>query len=212
MVIWTTPDSGVLPPGAQRDGRGAPERVRIGRFEAVRDRRTVAGKDVVTYSVPTSGGSVVVACHAARGTSSATLDDCERAASTLRLARLRAIPLDALAAEDRRLAPVLLRLSERRSADRLILSGAQTPAGQSYRANMIRVAYQDARRSLEAMPPAGAVAAREEMRRGLKRVEDSYRALVAAADKRALAGYDAARRRVDQAEADFGRMLARRAR
>ncbi len=211
MVVWTTPAAGVLPAGVPQGGRGPTEAVRVGRFEAVRDRRTAAGKEVVTYSVPTTGGSVIVACHAVLP-SPAALDDCERVASTLRLARLRAVSLEAVTAEDRRLAGVLGRLAARRSADRLILSNAQDPAGQTYRANLIRVAYGDARRSLEAMPAAGATGRREEMKRGLQRVEDSYRSLVSAIDRRAPAGYDSARRQVDRAEAEFARMLTRRPR
>jgi hypothetical protein len=208
LVAWRAEGSSILPIGPPRSGQAADEPVRIGRFQAIRHRSSGPAGEVVTYSLPTDRGTAAVACHAPRGGSTAILASCERVVSTLRLSGMHPISLQAVAAEDGRIAATLQALSERRSADRAILAGAQTPGGQSFRAQQIQIDFRDARRSLEGTAAGHGLPSRRGLIAALRQAESAYGALVAAVEERSTPEYDAARRQVDRAEAALARLLA----
>ena len=199
-------------PSGMTAPREIAEPVRLGRYDGYRHRglRTRGSTSRVTvYSIPTTGGAAVLACHAPPAAARGFLPTCERVASTIHLRGLRTMPLSVLLAERRRLARAVAKLRRRRAAGRRRLAAARTPSRQAREARALQAAYSDARRSFveldaAAEPPGW----KARVLTAVKRIEGAYRRLARAAARRSRSGYARGGRSVNRSEAVLARVVA----
>ncbi|HEX4344349.1 MAG TPA: hypothetical protein VHZ31_02190, partial [Solirubrobacteraceae bacterium] len=206
-VVKDAVGSDLLPAGLRkRLPATAPkgEPVLLGDTQALRYAQLDVGgyADALTlYAVPTSDGSVVVACHAPAG-SAAFFDDCARSAATLaldglpslRLDGARALPLGPSPSYGRRVATAIGTLDRAVRAGAAHLRQARTARGQATVARALAASVTRVASGLQ----AGSVSARD--REGHDALVGAIRALgtrygqlaTAAADGSASAYGDAA--------------------
>ncbi|MBD0282201.1 MAG: protein kinase [Thermoleophilaceae bacterium] len=138
----------------QRDGQGRTP-VRLGslyawRYAGLRPRPHLMG---AAYVVPTTAGAVLLVCHASRNEAGVRLDECGRAATTLRIRGERPRPLSGLGRWKERLIDVIATLRLSRSEAQRRLAAADRPRGQARAATALKVSYLRAAGSLEGLPP-----------------------------------------------------------
>ena len=155
------------------------------------------------YVAPTSEGVATVGCHAPEDAAGGFMADCERLASSLRLATdTRAFPLGPSDEYASRVRSAMRTLNQRRGPARRELAGARTPARQAAAAaslaRLTRAAAADVDPSGEdpaVQEPGGTLAT------SLRRTASAYDRLAAAARRSDRAGYREARADVRRSEA-----------
>jgi hypothetical protein len=193
--LTVTLDDGDIPAEQRTDP------VRLGRLDAWRD--TSEAPALVRYVAPTSAGKLVIACEASPAAGRITLRLCERAASTLRLGTISALPLPGVV-EEPGVRAAVGRLSAARAAGRRRLARARRPGGQREGAAALARAHERGARKLAGLPEAEpiATAARE--------AAGAYRALARAAGSASRRRWNAARRTVHRKDARLAEALAAR--
>jgi hypothetical protein len=134
----------------QREGDGRTQ-VRLGglyawRYAGLRPRPTLVGTG---YVVPTSGGAVLLMCHASKDEARVRLTECGRAATTLVVRGDRPRQLSSVDRSRERLIRVTATLRSSRSEGRRRLEAADLAPGQVRAATSLKRAYQRAARSLD---------------------------------------------------------------
>jgi len=174
--------------------------VKLGALEAWRTRGPAeAGKGTeVRYVIPTRDGKVEVTCAAPAD----LLAICERAASTLRLGSVTAVPLATVVEQAERWTLVAGRLRVDRRAALRRLAGARLPAGQSMVADALAQVHERAARRFAALPGGEAAAA------AARRTAAAYGALAAAARRGDSGRWNAARAQVREREAELADAVA----
>jgi hypothetical protein len=175
--------------------------VQLGRLSAWRD--TSGAPEVIRYVAPTTAGKLVIACEASPGAARTTLRVCERAASTLRLGAVRALPLPGVVDEPGVRAAVG-RLNAARAAGRRRLARARRPGDQRAAAGALARAHERAARRFSGVADAAPIAA------AARKAADGYRALARAADTGNGARWSAAREAVRREDAALAEAIAAR--
>jgi hypothetical protein len=186
----------------ERAEQGTP--VRLGRLEAWREPGAdVAGaRAAVRYVIPTETGKLVAICRADSPAAAATLEACERVASTLRLRSATGLPIAAVVAQQDRWQSELTLLDTERAAARRNLARAERPAGQRLAAEALERLHIRAAVRFESMPGGEAVAA------AARQTAASYRALARAADGESSLQFNAAREQIRRSEASLRQAIA----
>ena len=129
--------------------------VDLGSMQALRYRRLRAsGSDlaVTLYAAPTARGSFTIACYTpAASEAPETGDDCEAAATTVRLTSPRPYDLAPDRGYATKLRPVLTRLDRERRALRMMLRAARRRATQAARARELAAWVDRAARAMRAL-------------------------------------------------------------
>jgi serine/threonine-protein kinase len=199
------------PPGDRRSGLSAElveedmragldaEPVRLGALEAWRedDPDPPGYRAAVRYLVPTEAGTLVIRCQASLRAESGLLSTCERAASTVRLRRGRALPLSARATTRQRIVLAITGLERRVARAHKRLAAAERPAGQALMAEVLARAHQRSSDRLEALASGDPAIAL------LDGAALAYRELAAAAAARDRAEWNAARAAVRERQAEL---------
>ena len=199
----------LLPPGlARRLSRpaGGGERVRLGRYEAVRHQGLhvdgVPGT-ITLFGIPTHSGVTTIACVLPDGAESAA-SDCDRVASSVRVLDADAYAVapqreygDAVNAALAALAP-----ARRKALD--ALRAAKTPKEQAAAAAAAERAYAGTRRRLSGLDvsPVDAVA-HKTIVRAAERTADGFRAMRVAARAKRRSAFDNGRRLALSGESAF---------
>ena len=171
--------------------------VRLGQLDMWRDR----GARLVSYSAPTTAGTLVASCEAASGAARNTLRLCERSISTLRLQGATVLPLSGVVAEPGFRAAAT-RLRRDRRTGRVMLARANTPGLQrKAAAAMARTYKASARRLAETSGGANAASA-------ARRAASAYARLATAAAADSKRRWRAAAKSVRRAEAELAKQLA----
>jgi len=186
----------------ERAEQGTP--VRLGRLEAWREPGAdVAGaRAAVRYVIPTESGKLVATCRADSPAAAATLEACERVASTLRLRSATGLPIAAVVAQQDRWQSEVTLLDTERAAARRNLARAERPAGQRLAAEALERLHVRAAVRFESMPGGQAVAA------AARQTAASYRALARAADGESSLQFNAAREQIRRSEASLRQAIA----
>jgi hypothetical protein len=186
----------------ERAEQGTP--VRLGRLEAWRepDADVAGARAAVRYVIPTETGKLVATCRAGSPSAGATLETCERVASTLRLRSATGLPIAAVVAQQDRWQTEVTLLDKERAAARRNLARAELPAGQRLAAEALERLHIRAAVRFESMPGGEAVAA------AARQTAASYRALARAADGESSLQFDAARARIRRSEASLRQAIA----
>jgi hypothetical protein len=191
-----------------RDGRRTP--VRLGgldawRYAGLQPRPALVGTG---YLVPTSGGGVVLICHAPR-TSRAHLAECERAATTLVVRGERPLGLPSVDESRERLTEVIARLRASRAEGRRRLAAAELAPGQARAAASLERSHRRAARSLDRISPLADGRSLEALSAALRAAADAYGRLAAAATATSRSSYQGAAHAVIREEEALDRELAR---
>ena len=165
-------------------GGGSP--VRLGDLQALRYRRLhPSGSDrvVTLYAVATARGSFTVACYAPAASSSPGTDDnCEGAATTLRLTSPRPYDLAPDPGYATKLRRVLARLDRDRRARRMMLRAARSRSGQAVRARQLATAAGQAARDVRTLVVSARDRdAHDRLVHGLAATREGYERMSAAA-------------------------------
>jgi serine/threonine protein kinase len=216
LVAARTGASGpaLLPAGlAKRLTRpaGGGERVRLGRYEAVRHQGLhVAGVPgtITLYGIPTSAGVTTIACVVPEGAEGAA-SDCDRVASSVRVLKGDAYPVAPRRAYGGGLNAALGALAPARREALDALRAARTPKDQAAAAGAAEQAYARTRRRLSGLDvsPIDAVAHRNILR-AAARTADGYQKLQAAARAKRSTAFDDGRRLALSGEAAFAGAIA----
>jgi hypothetical protein len=190
---------------------GAPDRVRLGDFQAYRYtglRPRGSDGPLTVYAVPTSAGVLAIACRPPAAGGETFMRDCERAATTLKSSGAEPV---ALGANERYAAAVtaaVRRLDRARRTGRGQLADARTPGRQANAAGSLASAYAGAERALRRLEPTPADAdAHRALVAAVADTKVGYERLRTAADRNRRAAYAAAARRVRAGEREIGRAL-----
>ena len=170
--------------------------VRIGSLDMWRDVSATPG--AVRYTLPTSRGALSISCE---GTP-ATLAQCERSISTLRLDSARALPLAGVTPKPG-LRAALSRYSRERARGRAALARARTPKAQRSAAAALAQSGRRAARRLSGFEDADRVAD------AVSGTASAYTALAGAATSGKKARWHEAVERVRRAESALAVQLRR---
>lgn len=183
-----SPDSSLLPASFTRrlpDTLKRDDTVRLGRYEAYRyTGLTPKGTslNVVAYAIPSSTGSVAVACYSQGSPPAGFLARCEQVASTLRVNGIQALSLGPSANYASAIATSLGRLSTERARLANRLRGAHTQGGESTTAYQLAAAYTAAAKAIKKVsPPPDATAVQASVVSSLQQVAAAYGHMGAAA-------------------------------
>jgi hypothetical protein len=196
--------------GVQHAGEGR-TRVRLGKVLAWRYAGLRPGPRLVGtgYLVPTTGGAVVMLCHAAKHQDRARLAQCARSATTLVVAGERSRELPSVDRSRQQLIGVIARLRSSRSAGRRRLAAAELAPGQIRAAISLKVSHQRAARSVEQIPPLENGHSLGDMATALRAAAAAYGRLAVAAAVGSASTYREAGRAVAREEEAMRRELAR---
>jgi hypothetical protein len=175
--------------------------VRLGRLDAWRD--TSEAPALIRYLVPTSAGTLEIACEASPDATPLTLRACERAASTLRLGTIRALSLPGVV-EEPGVRAAVERLSAARATARRRLALARRPSGQRDAAAALARVHDRAARKLADVPEAAPIAA------AARDAAVAYRRLARTAGTRFSRRWNLARKAVRRREAALADAIAAR--
>jgi hypothetical protein len=182
----------------------APQTVRVAGGPAYRYpdmRLRSSGLRLSAYVLPTTKGADVVACHAPADTD-AFDRACERAAGTLRATSGKVLPLGPSQAYADGLSAAMRRLDRTRVPAREALKRSSGYRAQATQARRLETAFANARARVGRLtPPAGTEASHRRVRKALGEASQAYTRLRQAALDKAKPRFDAARTRVEGAEA-----------
>jgi Protein kinase domain len=169
-----------------RDELGASEErteVHLGRLQAWRYEGLRLGTGLVgtAYLAPTTGGPLLVLCHARQAGATPRLMECERMAATIALRGERPVPLSSVDTRDERIDLAMTTLRRDRRTTRRRLARAKLAGDQAKAARAVEQGYRRAARNLEAALPASDSDAYEELVASLEATADAYRELARAA-------------------------------
>jgi Protein kinase domain len=186
-------------------GLPAPTPVRLGSADAYRysdlQVRGLAGT-VTLYAVPTSAGTVTIACWSSSAAASSFQADCGQVAATLRLVGATAYSLGPSTAYDRQLSLTFDRLRADTTGPLSALHAASTPAAQAAAARQLARAYTAAAQSLGGVTVSPLLRdAQGEIVGALTRLSAAYAQAAAAAGSGSSTAYNRARQAVDSAQA-----------
>jgi hypothetical protein len=173
-------------------------RVRLGGAQAYRYVGVPlpdGSKAATIFASPTDDGVVTVVCQGARPS---VLDECERAAATLRLSgAATSLPLGPREEYAKPIASALSRLVRDRRAAERGLASAKTRKGQASNATTVAAAYRRAAHAVAAAP-AGPLERRagRSLQRSLAKVAHDYDAMASAARRADRSAYGRARTHV----------------
>jgi hypothetical protein len=173
--------------------------VKLGRLDAWRD--TSKAPALIRYLTPSTAGTLDIACEASPGASRLTLRACERAASTLHLGPIRALPLPGVV-EEPGVRAAIQRLSAERATARRRLARARRPSGQRDAAAALARVHDRAARRLADVPEAVAIAA------AARDTAAAYRRLARTAGTRSSRRWNGARQAVRRREAALSEAIA----
>jgi serine/threonine protein kinase len=190
---------------------GAPDRVRLGDFQAYRYTglrpRGLDGQ-VTVYVAPTSAGVLAVACRPPSAGGEGFARDCERAATTLKSGGAEPLPLGADERYAAAVSAAVTRLDRARASGRRRLANERTPGRQANAAGALAGAYATAERALRRVRPMPADAdAHRALLAAVASTRVGYEQLAEAADRGRRAAYAAASRRVRTGEREIARRL-----
>ncbi len=185
----------------------AREAVRVGSLTAWRYHGLRSGTDGVAtaYLAPTTGGMLVVVCHAARRQ---LLRKCNQAVGTVKLEGAQPRPLTSLDPGGERLVQVMGTLAARRSRARERLADAELARGQAEAARALRWSYERAAKALAWRSPLEPVGSFDELSASLRRTAAAYAGVARAAQRSQSSRYQAAVRAVGRQERAVYRTLA----
>jgi serine/threonine protein kinase len=179
-------------------GEIAPDNVRtevqLGRLQAWRYEGLTLRRDLVAtaYLAPTTGGSLLILCHAGPRDAATYLPDCERMAATITLRGERPLPLSEVDSRDEQLESAMTSLSRDRRAARQRLARAELADGQAGVARDLQRAYDRTAQRVEGILTTDGSAAYEELVGALTATADAYGKLAAAAAETDRSRYRAA--------------------
>jgi hypothetical protein len=156
--------------------------------------------------VPTSAGTIALACVASRSLWSVA-NDCAVGVQRVALDGARAFAPHADLALRLRLPAVIAALDAQRVSDRRALRSTRTARGQARAATRLAAAHDSAARRLA--PAAAAEGASADTVAALERVATAYRDLAVSARRERPAAFARARRDVRSADAELAAALAR---
>jgi serine/threonine protein kinase len=179
-------------------GEIAPDNVRtevqLGRLQAWRYEGLTLRRDLVAtaYLAPTTGGSLLILCHAGPREAATYLPECERMAATITLRGERPLPLSEVDSRDEHLESAMTSLSRDRRAARQRLARAELADGQAGVARDLQRAYDRTAQRVEGILTTDGSAAYEELVGALTATADAYGELAAAAAETDRSRYQAA--------------------
>jgi hypothetical protein len=194
----------------QREGDGRTQ-VRLGglyawRYAGLRPRPQLVG---IGYVVPTTGGAVLLMCHASMEEARVRLAECGRAATTLVVRGDRPRQLSAVDRSRERLIRMIGTLGSSRSEGRRRLAAADLAPGQVRAATSLKRTYQRAARSLDHMPALENGDSLGSLSAASRAAAAAYGRLARAATRSRPSGYRKASHAVVREEAAVRRELAR---
>ena len=210
MVLGTVPSPAALEPFfAYAGGEDiAREAVRLGPLRAWRYSGLRAGADAATaYVAPTTGGLLVVACHAGGAAGPRLLRQCNRAVGTVAVDGVRSTSLASLDTGGDRLAEVIQTLTARRSRARERLAEADLARGQAKAARALAWSYEAAAAELAQRSPLEPVGSFAGVSASLRRTAAAYARVARAAERSQRLAYQAAVRAVARSERAVMRAL-----
>ena len=157
--------------------------VRLGELQAWRYEGLTPRPDVVAtaYLAPTTGGTLLIRCHAGPQNAATSLAECERMAATIGLRGERPLPLSTIDSRDEELAAAMTSLSRDRDAGRQRLARAELARGQAGVARDLERAYDRAARRVGQILTTNATASYQELTGALTATADAYGQLAVAA-------------------------------
>jgi hypothetical protein len=173
--------------------------IRLGKLDAWRD--TSKAPALTRYLAPTTAGTLEIACEASPAAGRLTLGACERAASTLRLGTIRALPLPGVV-EEPGVRAAIQRVSAERATARRRLARARRPSGQRDAAAALARVHDRAARGLADVPEAAPMAA------AARDTAAAYRRLARTAGTRSGRRGNEARKAVRRREAALADAIA----
>jgi serine/threonine protein kinase len=189
-----------------------PSRVRLGKLEALRyDSVRLTGSTTALrlYAVPTSSGTVLIACEAPAAGLAALTPGCDHVAASLQLRSGHGFPAGPSTTYADALAGVLTKLGAARSEARSQIAAAKTAAGQATAATRAAAAYGQAATTLRALKPSPYdAAANTSLASALAQTGSAYGRLARAARDRARGRYRSARAAVGRGERSVTAALA----
>ncbi len=188
-----------------------PTPVRLGSAEAYRysdlQDRGLAGT-VTLYAVPTSAGTVTIACWSSSAAAAGFHADCGQVAATLRLVGVTAYPLGPSPAFGHQLTQSFDRLRAASSAPLAALHAAKTPGAQAAAARKLAHAYSDAAQGLARAGVTPMVRdAQAAIVGSLTQLAGAYSRAAAAAQSGSAAAYARAGKAINSASAGLGASL-----
>lgn len=157
--------------------------VRLGELQAWRYEGLTPRPDTVAtaYLAPTTGGTLLIRCHAGPQDAATRLAECERMAATIALRGERPLPLSTIDSRDEELAAAMTSLSRDRDAGRQRLARAELARGQADVARDLERAYDRAARRVGRILTTNATASYQELTGALTATADAYGRLAVAA-------------------------------
>jgi hypothetical protein len=188
---------------AEVKGEGQRTKVRLGRLDAWRyaGLEPKPGLVATSYLTPTTGGALLVICHAPRRHARVRLTECEDIASSIALRGERPASLTPVERHAQTVGAVMASLRREREREREQLAKAALADDQAAAARELERTYGDAARSLEEVKaPAGTVPV-SGLVNSLRTTATAYGKLADAAGQADADGYRMAREAVIEGEA-----------
>jgi serine/threonine protein kinase len=166
------------------------------------------GLTATAYLAPTTGGPLLILCHARPQQASLRLPQCERMAATISLRGARPLPLAGVDNRDEQLDSAMTALSQDRRAARRRLARAELAKGQAKVALALERVYDRTAERVQGILAADETAPYEELVGALTATAGAYRRLARAAARADRGRYRAAIEAVREREAAVHREAA----
>ena len=186
LVVGRVADAAALDGRLRQASAAASARgdVRLGELQAWRYEGLAPRPDRVAtaYLAPTSGGTLLIRCHARPQDAATRLAECERMAATIALRGERPLPLSTIDSRDEDLAAAMTSLSRDRDAGRRRLARAELARGQADVGRDLERAYDRAAQRVGEILTTNATASYQELAGALTATADAYGRLAKAAE------------------------------
>jgi hypothetical protein len=212
MVVGRVPDVLSLDRrfSAQVEGEGLRTKMRLGRLKAWRyaGLEPRPGLVATSYLTPTSGGALLVICHAARRHARVRLSECEDIASSIALRHERPASLAPVERYGEKVGAVMASLRRERGRAREQLAKAVLADDQAAAARELEGTYRDAAKSLEGVEAPAGTKPVSGLVKSMRTTATAYGQLAQAAGQADADGYRMAREAVIDGEAAVRRDAA----
>ena len=161
------------------------------------------------YLVPTTGGAVLVMCHASTTEAPARLAECKRAATTVDVRGEQPRPLSSADRSNERTTRVIAMLRASRSEGRRRLAAAELDRGQAREATSLQLSHERAALALDRVSALEDGHSLVNLTAALREAAAAYGRLASAASVGSRSAYGEARDAVVRQDAAVRRELAR---